>query len=99
MRNFNPLVNTKGIFLKLDQFSRKYPPPPTATCVPGSERLDSNVSLSKTWKTAKDQKKSFARALRMAVPKKNENVQEKLRNPASLTLTLDFIATELHHGH
>ena len=43
--------------------------------------------------------KSFARAIRMAASKKIENVQEKLRNTASVTLSHDFTATEPYQGH
>ena len=56
----------------------------------GSERLDSNR------KTSKDQKKW---GLQNGRSEKVENVQEKCRNPASVTLTCDFIITGLHHAH
>ena len=55
--------------------------------VAGSERLDIKYFLSKTRKTSQNDKKLLARGLQNGCSEKVENVQEKCRNPASVTLT------------
>ena len=62
----------------------------------GSERLDIKYSLSLARKASKDLKKLFAWGLQNGSSEKVQNVQEKYRNPASVTLTCDFIVRGLH---
>ena len=59
------------------------------------EKLDRQVSLSKTRKTFEDQKNT---KLQNGCSEKNENAYAKCWNPASVTLICDFIAMGLHRG-
>ena len=73
--------------------------------VAASEKLKSKASLSKIWihltirRGVKIRRRHLHVLYRTDALKKIENVQEKCRNPASVTLICDFIAMELYQGY